>query len=341
MTFVTSPDDLYKSVPVVAFERNVTDLWKTRNISPNSKQFGIFTESTGEDTDILSSIYTDDQELVTRKLGAAILQQRSGIDLRYRIRTGSFFRWVEEQCSLSYNESGEIISAYSYLWMSSLPVEWALLTKGSEVWNTLNSKIRHDILNQLTAILGYLELSTDIITDPMLIDFSKKEQNAAEKIRNRLIFTREYQKIGLLEFSWISLSDIISEALNEILLGPIRIKIETNQSSLYVDKNFRVALEKILENIPVHATGATDVIIQLRSTDEGGLLSIEDNGCGISEQHKARIFDLGFGNGNGAGLFLSEKLLSVFGITIHENGIPGQGARFELFIPSPILNFNP
>lgn len=337
MTLTTSPDDLYNAAPVIAFERNNTDIWKIRSISANNLKYGILVGASGEETDILSHIYQEDQDLVSRKLGGALLQKRSGIELRYRIRAGEYYRWVEEYCSLSYDDTGEPVKALSYLWISSLPIEWALLYKGSEIWNVLNSKIRHDILNQLTAILGYLELSADLITDPTLIDFTQKEQNAAEKIRDRLIFTREYQKIGMLEFSWVSLSDIIKEALNEIVMDPIQVVIQTGNSLVYVDRNFRLALEKILANIPEHATGATKVLISIERSETGGTLIIEDNGCGIIQQQKSRIFDLGFGKGTGYGLFLVEKILSVFGIGIQEKGVPGEGARFELLIPSHIL----
>ena len=330
-------NDLCESVPVVAFERNIADIWKAGSISDNNKKYGILAGIPGQETDILSQIYSDDQDLVSRKLGAAILQKKTAVDLRYRIQTEIYYRWVEEHCSLSYSNTGDLEKANSYIWISPLATEWALLTKGSEIWNALNSKIRHDVLNQLTAILGYLELSSDVISDPMLIDFAKREQNAAEKIRDRLIFTREYQKIGLLEFSWILLSDIIQESLNEIPLGSIKITIQTQNAFIFTDKNFRLALEKILANIPEHGAGVTEIIIQMQSTDAGGLLSITDNGCGIPDKKKDRIFELGFGEGNGDGLFLAERILTVFGITIRENGIYEQGARFELEIPSIIL----
>lgn len=248
-----------------------------------------------------------------------------------------YYRWVEEYCFLTYSNAGDLEKTNSYLWISSLATEWALLTRGYETLNALNSKIRHDILNQLTAILGYLELSNDVISDPMLIDFARKEQNAAEKIRDRLILTREYQKIGMLEFSWVLLSDIIQESLNVIPLGSIKITIQTDNTFIFTDKNFRLALEKILANIPEHGAGVTEIIIQIQATDTGGLLSITDNGCGIPDKQKGRIFELGFGKGNGYGLFLAERILTAFGITLRENGFFGQGARFELEIPSIIL----
>ncbi|PWR75286.1 sensor histidine kinase [Methanospirillum stamsii] len=338
MTFETSTGELSDSAPVVVFERNPDDIWKIRNISRNHILHGILINYSGHETDYLSDVFPDDQNLVSRKLGAAILQYKDSVQLRYRLKTSSSFRWIEEHCSLSYSETGALLKATSYLWMSVLPVEWALLSKGSETWNTLNSKVRHDILNQLTAILGYLELSGDLISDPMLIEFTKKEQNAAEKIRDRLIFTREYQKIGLYEFSWVPIDDAIHESLNEIVLNPINLSINCNNAALFVDKNFYLALGKIFMNIPEHAKGATIVTVSFSALESGGILVIEDNGCGIPEQQKNRIFDLGFGSGSGYGLFLAEKLLSVFGITICEKGLPGQGARFELSIPSSILN---
>lgn len=340
MTFNNLSDDLYNSAPVIAFERDSSNIWKLKNISANHKKHDILVGIPGKETDILSHIHEEDKEIISRKLGGAILQNKSEIELRYRIKAGIYYRWVEEYCSLLYDGYGELDKAVSYLWMSSLPIEWFFLYKGSEIWNELNSKIRHDIFNQLTAILGYLELSNDIITEPMLIDFTQKEQKAAEKIRERLIFTREYQKIGMFEFSWVLLSEIIREALNETVMKSFKIEIYVEKTVVFVDKNFKHALEKIFENIPVHAIGATNLIIKMESITSGGKLIIEDNGCGINQQNKTRVFDLGFGEGSGYGLFLTEKILSVFGIGIKENGIPGKGARFELFIPSHILKIH-
>lgn len=338
MNSETTIGELYAFSPVVLFERNIEDIWRIKNNPHNYSRYGLFIKNGIFENNLLLHIYLDDHDVISRKLGAAILQSRPEIKLRYRIRTGESFRWVEEHCSLLYSDSGALIRAYSYIWFSNLPTEWALLSKGSEVWNTLNSKIRHDILNQLTAILGYLELSSDLLTDPMLIDFSKKEQNAAEKVRDRLIFTREYQKIGMYEFSWFSIEDLIRESLNEIVISPMDMIIQTDNAQIFVDKNFCLAMEKIIANIPEHAKGATEIKIRLIPCESGGLLIIEDNGCGIPEAQKKRIFDLGFGTGNGYGLFLTEKLLSVYGITIIENGIPEKGTRFELMIPSSILS---
>lgn len=334
-----SLDDLYKKGPVIAVMRNPVDLWKVLSGSDNAAQLGINTSSS--DFDLISAIVDDDQDLVTRKLGAAVMQQKSQMIMRYRVEHEGQVRWVEDHCTLVYHPDGSVLCAGSLLWTSTLPLEWHLLCRGSEVWNTLNSKVRHDMLNQLTAILGYLELSQDLITDPMLVDFLGKEQNAAERIREKLIFTREYQKIGHYEYEWIKLSFLITEAAGEAGCSrfPVLIDIPADLK-IFADNNFKLSIIRILENIPNHAASATEIKVSFQKKSIGGVLTIEDNGPGIPVEKKQRIFDLGYGSGEGFGLFLAEKMLAIFGIGIIETGTPGTSARFELDIPGEILNFS-
>ena len=54
---------------------------------------------------------------------------------------------------------------------------------------------------------------------------------------------------------------------------------------------------------------------------------------GFRSQIKRRIFERGFGNNTGLGLFLSREILSITDITIRETGEPGKGARFEINVP--------
>jgi len=332
---MTSLDELYQKGPVVALLRNPADLWRIETSSENSFRLGIQYD---EGFNLITVIHEEEQDLVTRKLGAAVMQKRSEVTMRYRIRSQGRIQWVEDLCSLTYHPDGSVASAGSLLWTSTLPLEWHLLSRGVEAWNTLNSKIRHDMLNQLTAILGYLELSQDLITDSTLEDFCGKEQNAAERIREKLIFTREYQKIGLLEYGWVNLGPLLNEAVGEAGCSrlPIDVSVPVNLQ-LFIDKTFKQAIVKILENIPEHAPDATRIQISFQNDASGGTILIEDNGPGIVEELKKRIFDLGFGTGDGFGLFLAEKELAVFGIGITETGVPGSSARFELTIPAEIL----
>jgi signal transduction histidine kinase len=69
------------------------------------------------------------------------------------------------------------------------------------------------------------------------------------------------------------------------------------------------------------------------------LLIIEDNGIGIPDIKKERVFEKSFLRKKGLGLYFVSEILSITGMTIRETGIPGEGARLEIGIPSGAFRF--
>jgi signal transduction histidine kinase len=58
-----------------------------------------------------------------------------------------------------------------------------------------------------------------------------------------------------------------------------------------------------------------------------------ENGVGIPDEEKERIFERWFWKNTGLGLFLVRKTLFLTGITIVENGDVGEGARSGITAP--------
>jgi signal transduction histidine kinase len=63
------------------------------------------------------------------------------------------------------------------------------------------------------------------------------------------------------------------------------------------------------------------------------LIVCEDDGIGIPETAKERIFKREYYRNTGYGLFLAGEILSITGLTIKETGTSGKGARFEIRVP--------
>ncbi len=82
-----------------------------------------------------------------------------------------------------------------------------------------------------------------------------------------------------------------------------------------------------------HPLIAARVAFFCQETPAGLALLCEDDGMGIIEEDKRRLFTKGFGKHTGLVLFLCREILSITGITITENGIPGKSARFEITVP--------
>ncbi len=66
-------------------------------------------------------------------------------------------------------------------------------------------------------------------------------------------------------------------------------------------------------------------------------LVYEDDGVGISEDNKSKLFKEGFSTGgsSGFGLFLIKKMIDVYGWTITEEGEPGKGVKFVIRLDGP------
>jgi signal transduction histidine kinase len=63
------------------------------------------------------------------------------------------------------------------------------------------------------------------------------------------------------------------------------------------------------------------------------VIRFEDNGNGIPGNKKEKIFQRGYGENTGLGLFLVREILAITGISITETGDAGKGARVDILVP--------
>ncbi|MFA5347217.1 MAG: PAS domain S-box protein [Methanoregula sp.] len=207
--------------------------------------------------------------------------------------------------------------------------------------NLLSSITRHDILNQLTVLSGYLALSEEFTSDEKLLGFIKKEEIATERINQQIAFTKEYQDIGVHAPQWQNVHDGIINAANLLDLSPVSIQIGFNNIEVYADPLLGKVFYNLLDNAVKH--GGKTSTIQFSSRQSGTRLTIicEDNGSGIDPEAKKHLFERGYGKHHGYGLFLIQEILAITRITIQETGEPGSGARFEITIPHGMYRFTP
>ncbi len=198
----------------------------------------------------------------------------------------------------------------------------------------VGSVTRHDILNQLTAIMGYNELLSTIVKDEQQLHFLEVERRASDKIRRIIAYSRVYQNIGDDPARWLNLDTLVRFARDEVNPGAVAIRTDVGTCSVYTDFLFSKALSYLIDNAIRHGGHTTEIRISVRSEGEGVVLLVEDNGCGVVAEEKEKIFERGFGKQTGWGLFVAREILTANGMTIQENGRAGTGACFEIRIPA-------
>ena len=207
------------------------------------------------------------------------------------------------------------------------------LTRANEKLNLLSSITRHDILNQLTALSGYLELMSEGPKSPQIQKYIDIEKRIAETIKKQIQFTKDYHEIGVQSPQWYNVKKAIETATAPLPLRPGTLVISIENISIYADP----LLEKVFYNLVDNALkyGREPIRIAFSSRIQGDTISIicEDNGEGVPEEFKEAIFRRQYFKHTGFGLFLSREILGITGLSIRESGEQGKGARFEITVP--------
>ena len=256
-------------------------------------------------------------------------QKRIGdIEVRFRTWDGSM-RWALVSATIS--DGPDIICTLVDITEHKQAQE--SLTLANKKLNLLNNITRHDILNQLSALLGYIDLSRHDTKDPKMLSYIDKEERAANTIRSQILFTRDYQNIGVHNPEWHNIAETMSLAMASLDLQHVHITVDHPSIEIYADPLFEKVFYNLIENSIRHGDGVTEIGLRLEQTDDGIDLIIEDNGPGIPTKEKENIFRRQYFKNTGFGLFLSREILSITNLTISENGTPGKGARFVIHAP--------
>ena len=213
------------------------------------------------------------------------------------------------------------------------------LRQTNDKLNLLNSITRHDILNQLTVILGYLELTQMTNPDPSQQDVINKEIQAAQNIQTQIMFTKDYQDIGVQSPQWFDLRKVILTNAANLPLSHIRLLVNVNNLELYADPLLEKVFYTLLENALRHGKKITTIEFSYRALADGLMVIYKDNGEGIPDEYKEAIFERKFFKHTGFGLFLSRTILGITGMKIRETGEPGKGAQFEIIVPMGAYRF--
>jgi PAS domain S-box-containing protein len=205
--------------------------------------------------------------------------------------------------------------------------------------NLLSSITRHDIINDLTVLSGSLDLLLVTNKEPERTGHIKRAQNAAERIRRQIAFTREYEDLGSKAPTWQQVAATVRSAALQLASKTITFDVPEDRLEIYADPLLAKVFFNLFDNARQHGGSVSHITISHHPVDNGLAIVVADNGTGVAPEHKARLFDRGFGKNTGLGLFLSREILSITEITITENGIPGKGAQFEIIVPNGSFRF--
>jgi two-component system cell cycle sensor histidine kinase/response regulator CckA len=228
-----------------------------------------------------------------------------------------------------------------------------------EILGTLAKTLAVDFNNVLQAIQSnaYLALSDASVPQPVrarLQHISGATQKASTLVRRLMQFGRTQE----LRVQPLQLNNLVSDVLH--LLGPLlesEILVQTNLTpNLPMIEADLGQMEQVLVNLVLNSIeampdgGRLDIVTEVaefssdvRSAEERIVVSIADNGIGISEESQRRIFEPFYttkpaGESTGLGLSSVYGIVRQHGGDIRVKSKPGEGAKFTISLPTRKLS---
>ena len=229
-------------------------------------------------------------------------------------------------------------------------------TAASQTKSTFLDMAAHELLTPLTVVAGYLSLLSggtvgsppEAWETPLGIVLSKTFE--MEKIVDDLVNASQLEVTGqLLEREVLDLRSVVDEAVERVrprvdLLGaevtvelpPDPVPVEADASRLG-----RV-LDDLINNALTYTIRTPRVVIGLSTKSRRAILRVTDNGVGIPESERERIFDRLYRipdpqvvvPGIGLGLYICRRLVESFGGSVAvESSTTGAGTVFAIRLP--------
>jgi PAS domain S-box-containing protein len=214
----------------------------------------------------------------------------------------------------------------------------------SEKMRLLNDKMtvvgkltRHDLRNKLAGMKGIVYLLNKKIGENVeLKSYVTQIDSIVASTEKLLAFSNVYENIGSDQSRLMSVEACFDKAATLFQeLQKIEVKNECKGLEVLADSQFEQLFYNLIDNSLRHGQKTSEIRVHYEQKSNEIAIIYEDNGVGIPEENKSKLFSEGFttGKGSGYGLSLINRIIQVYGWTIMEKGKPGKGAKFIIVIP--------
>lgn len=214
----------------------------------------------------------------------------------------------------------------------------------------LTGDISHELKTPLTNIQSHLEAMIDGIWEPTeerLISVKEEAERLSSLVSDMQKLNKYDEASIKLKKDNVNISDIICFVIfqfsNLAKSKNIKIEYEKKNINLYCDKDkITQALVNILSNAIRYSNEGSTIFIEERLKDNKVIISIEDQGIGISEEDLKYVFERFYRadksrtratGGTGIGLTIVKSIVSSHGGEVKLESKLGEGSKFTIILP--------
>lgn len=193
---------------------------------------------------------------------------------------------------------------------------------------------RHDARNKLSIIANNVYLAKIQLGEKnKTLQHLSNIDLAISQIDDIFSFARSYEMLGSEELSYQDVTKCFDEAAAILDSNNVQLINNCKNLSVFADSLLRQVFYNLIDNSLKYGETLTNIRLHYKIDEKSLRLIYEDNGSGILNKEKEKIFQHGYGRNTGLGLYMIEKICKCYGWKIRETGTEGRGAQFTITIP--------
>ncbi len=204
----------------------------------------------------------------------------------------------------------------------------------------ISADLAHELRTPLSSILASIQLMKEGQTSPRLLKIIEKEGEKVESLlKDFLLFSRPKD----IKMERVNLNEVLAQIIRKNQKHHINVESYIEGDPI-IETN-KVAIESVLNNLVKNAFNwaKSKIKITLYAIGDYVYFTIEDDGPGIKEEDKERIFEPFFTksqNGTGLGLAIVKRIVLEHKGNISVGKSDLGGAKFEVVLPKKQKNEN-
>jgi len=313
-----------------------------------------------EEEEFMSRVHPDDEEKLNQQLKRHLRhRERFEVECRIKQKSGDYI-WVLDTGQAEWDENGEEVRMVGSIVditerkMAEREVNEknAMLRKTNNELDRFVYSTSHDLKAPLSSLLGLINIA-EITDDPeeqrRCLNLMKERVETLNGFIADIISYSRNTRLDVIEED-IDLSQMVDQILENLEYfenrKELRIEKEIEEKlSLKCDSSrLRVILNNLIANaIKYHNLNQEDPFIRISAKTEDGfiLIGVEDNGKGIDESYKDKIFEMFYrasesSEGSGLGLYIAREMTDKLNGQLSVDTVLGQGSTFTIILPQKI-----